>query len=204
MTWKTLDDLDLAGRIVLTRVDINVPVEDGRVTDATRIERIVPTVKDILAKGGKAGPAGAFRAPQGQGRARDVSETGRARARGRARAAGGLRSRRPTALRSRRCQREASLLLENTRFHAGEEKNDPDAGPVLCRARRRLLQRRLLGRAPGPCLDRGHRASPAVLRRAADGGGTEGARGGARRPSGRFSPWWAAPRSRPSSTCWAT
>ena len=44
MAWKTLDDMDLAGKVVLTRVDINVPVEDGRVTDATRIERIVPTV----------------------------------------------------------------------------------------------------------------------------------------------------------------
>jgi phosphoglycerate kinase len=52
MGWKTLDDMELAGKIVLTRVDINVPVEDGRVTDATRIERIVPTVKDILARGG--------------------------------------------------------------------------------------------------------------------------------------------------------
>jgi phosphoglycerate kinase len=53
MAWKTLDDMDLGGKIVLTRVDINVPMEDGRVTDATRIERIVPTVRDILAKGGK-------------------------------------------------------------------------------------------------------------------------------------------------------
>ncbi|WP_370254892.1 phosphoglycerate kinase, partial [Nioella sp.] len=52
MGWKTLDDMELAGKIVLTRVDIHVPVEAGRVTDATRIERIVPTVKDILAKGG--------------------------------------------------------------------------------------------------------------------------------------------------------
>ena len=42
MGWKTLDDMELAGKIVLTRVDINVPVEAGRVTDATRIERIVP------------------------------------------------------------------------------------------------------------------------------------------------------------------
>ena len=49
---RALDDMDLAGKIVLTRVDINVPMEAGRVTDATRIERIVPTIKDILAKGG--------------------------------------------------------------------------------------------------------------------------------------------------------
>ncbi|GFE66690.1 phosphoglycerate kinase [Litoreibacter roseus] len=52
MAWKTLDDMDLAGKRVLTRVDINVPMEDGVVTDTTRIDRIVPTVKDILAAGG--------------------------------------------------------------------------------------------------------------------------------------------------------
>ena len=43
MRWKTLDDMDLSGKRVLTRVDINVPVADGVVTDATRIERIAPT-----------------------------------------------------------------------------------------------------------------------------------------------------------------
>ncbi len=52
MAWKTLDDMDLAGKRVLTRVDINVPVENGRVTDATRIERIKPTVDAIVAAGG--------------------------------------------------------------------------------------------------------------------------------------------------------
>ena len=53
MGWKTLDDMDLNGKRVLVRVDINVPVVDGVVTDATRIQRIVPTVRDILAAGGK-------------------------------------------------------------------------------------------------------------------------------------------------------
>jgi phosphoglycerate kinase len=66
MAWKTLDDMDLAGKIVLTRVDINVPMEGGRVTDATRIERIVPTVKDILAKGGKPVLLAHFGRPKGQ------------------------------------------------------------------------------------------------------------------------------------------
>ena len=50
--FKTIDDLDMDGKVVLTRVDVNVPVEDGRVTDATRIEKIVPTVKDIQSRGG--------------------------------------------------------------------------------------------------------------------------------------------------------
>ncbi|SFB83040.1 phosphoglycerate kinase [Tropicimonas isoalkanivorans] len=66
MSWKTLDDMDLAGKIVLVRVDINVPVKDGKVTDATRIERIVPTIKDILAKGGKPVMLAHFGRPKGQ------------------------------------------------------------------------------------------------------------------------------------------
>ena len=53
MGWKTLDDMDLSGKIVLTRVDINVPVKDGQVTDAMRLELIKPTIAAILAKGGK-------------------------------------------------------------------------------------------------------------------------------------------------------
>lgn len=66
MAWKTLDDMDLNGKIVLVRVDINVPVEDGRVTDATRIERIVPTVTDILKAGGKPALLAHFGRPKGK------------------------------------------------------------------------------------------------------------------------------------------
>jgi phosphoglycerate kinase len=52
MAWKTLDDYDLSGKKVLTRVDINVPMENGIVTDTTRITRLIPTITDILAAGG--------------------------------------------------------------------------------------------------------------------------------------------------------
>ncbi len=52
MSWKTLDDMALERTRVVTRVDINVPVADGKVTDSTRIDRIIPTVTDILAAGG--------------------------------------------------------------------------------------------------------------------------------------------------------
>ena len=45
--FRTLDDADLRGRRVLVRIDLNVPMENGRVTDATRIERIVPTIREI-------------------------------------------------------------------------------------------------------------------------------------------------------------
>ena len=69
MTWKTLDDMDLGGKVVLTRVDINVPVQDGHVTDDTRIRRIVPTIRDILARGGKPVLVAHFGRPKGQVRA---------------------------------------------------------------------------------------------------------------------------------------
>jgi phosphoglycerate kinase len=51
--FKTLDDLDLAGKTVLVRVDFNVPMAGGKVTDATRIQRAAPTIRDLTAKGAK-------------------------------------------------------------------------------------------------------------------------------------------------------
>ncbi len=125
MAWKTLDDMDLAGKTVLTRVDINVPVEDGRVTDTTRIERIVPTVADIRGRGGKVVLLAHFGRPKGErvpemslgplvpaletafGTAVEFAD-GDYRAKVDALPEGGV------------------LLVENTRFHPGEEKNDPD------------------------------------------------------------------------------
>ena len=52
MSWKTLDQMDLNGQRVLTRVDLNVPMVDGRVADATRIKKIIPTISEIIKKGG--------------------------------------------------------------------------------------------------------------------------------------------------------
>ena len=52
MTRKTLCQMDLNGKRVLTRVDLNVPIVDGKITDATRIKKIVPTVNEIIKKGG--------------------------------------------------------------------------------------------------------------------------------------------------------
>lgn len=66
MGWKTLDDMDLNGKSVLTRVDINVPVEDGKVTDTTRIARIKPTIDDIIAAGGKPILLAHFGRPKGK------------------------------------------------------------------------------------------------------------------------------------------
>src|SRR5947199_8727187 len=53
MAFKTLDSANLSGKRVLVRVDLNVPMENGKVTDATRIERVAPTVTEIAGKGGK-------------------------------------------------------------------------------------------------------------------------------------------------------
>ena len=208
MAWKTLDDMDLAGKVVLTRVDINVPVEDGRVTDATRIERIVPTVKDILAKGGKPVLLAHFGRPKGK----VVPEMSLRVVLPALEAALGV----PVRFAGDCVGAEAEsavgalgagevLLLENTRFHKGEEANDPAFAKALAALGRRLLQRRLLGGAPGARLDRGAGAAAALLRRAADAGRARGAGEGAGRArSGRWWRWSAAPRSRPSSSCSAT
>lgn len=66
MSWKTLDDVTLDGKVVLVRVDINVPMDGGVVTDATRIEKIVPTLRDILAKGGRPVLLAHFDRPKGK------------------------------------------------------------------------------------------------------------------------------------------
>jgi len=52
-SFRTLDDVDVKGKRVLLRVDLNVPTENGRVTDTTRLERIGPTITEISAGGGK-------------------------------------------------------------------------------------------------------------------------------------------------------
>src|SRR5580692_7459371 len=63
--FRTLDDADLAGKRVLLRVDLNVPTENGRVTDATRIERVASTIDEICNKGGKVILLAHFGRPKG-------------------------------------------------------------------------------------------------------------------------------------------
>ena len=128
MGWKTLDDMDLDDKRVLVRVDINVPMQDGVVSDDTRIIRIVPTVRDILAAGGIPVLLAHFGRPKGQRRpefslqplvvcleqalgtpvmfAADCIGAGPA-----------------AALQA--LPKGEVLLLENTRYHAAEEANDP-------------------------------------------------------------------------------
>jgi phosphoglycerate kinase len=65
-SFRTLDDVDVKGKRVLLRVDLNVPMEEGRVTDATRIERVLPTINEISRKGGKVVLLAHFGRPKGQ------------------------------------------------------------------------------------------------------------------------------------------
>ncbi len=64
--FRTLDDVDVKGKRVLLRVDLNVPMENGRVTDATRLERVAPTITEISGKGGKVILLAHFGRPKGR------------------------------------------------------------------------------------------------------------------------------------------
>lgn len=134
MGWKTLDEVDLNGKVVLVRVDINVPLEDGRVTDATRIEKIVPTVRDIMAKGGKPVLLAHFGRPKGKP-VPEMSLAPLVPALAQALGVkvsfaedciGGPAKRAVAAMNDHEV-----VLLENTRFHAGEEKNDAELAAAM-------------------------------------------------------------------------
>ena len=133
MGWKTLDDMELAGKRVLTRVDINVPMQDGQVTDATRIEKITPTVRDILAAGGPILLAH-FGRPKGE-RVDGMSLRHLVPALEHHLAAPVLFVADcvgPAAAAAiGAAQQGQVVLLENTRFHKAEEKNDTDFADQL-------------------------------------------------------------------------
>ncbi len=126
-SFKTLDDVNVSGKRVLLRVDLNVPMEEGRVSDATRIERVLPTIREIADKGGKVILLAHFGRPKGAPSEEDSLRP----------VAGVVEDLlgRPVAFASDCVGAPAAqavaamkdgdvLLLENTRFHKGEEKND--------------------------------------------------------------------------------
>ena len=125
--FHTLDDVDVKAKRVLLRVDLNVPMEQGRVTDATRLERIAPTILELSTKGAKVILLAHFGRPKG----RDPKESLKPVA-----AALSQVIKRPIAF-ADDCIGEVAekavaamkdgdiLCLENTRFHKEEEKNDP-------------------------------------------------------------------------------
>ena len=130
MSWKTLDDMELDGKTVLTRVDINVPMEDGRVTDATRIARIVPTVKDILGAGGKPVLLAHFGRPKGQV-VPEMSLRPLVPALEDAFGTAVTFVERPSRDALDALASDAVVLVENTRFSAMEEANDPKMAGFL-------------------------------------------------------------------------
>src|SRR6185436_9164830 len=66
MSFKTIDAADVSGKRVLVRADLNVPMKDGRVTDATRIERLIPTLEDLTARDAKVVVLSHFDRPKGK------------------------------------------------------------------------------------------------------------------------------------------
>ena len=133
MSFRSLDDADVKGKRVLVRVDLNVPMQDGKVADATRIEEIVPTIAEIADKGGKVILLSHFGRPKG----RNPKDSLRPVA---AEVARILKM--PVAF-AEDCvgpKAEAAvaalnngdvLCLENTRFHPEEEKDDQDFAKQL-------------------------------------------------------------------------
>lgn len=126
--FRTLDDAELAGKRVLTRVDLNVPMEDGKVSDTTRIDRILPTIREIAQKGGKVVLLAHFGRPKGRDEKNSLKQVVPALAHALGQPVifvddciGEDVAKAVAAARNGEV-----LLLENTRFHAGDEKNDAD------------------------------------------------------------------------------
>ena len=137
MSHRSLGDLQVAGRRVLLRADLNVPMKDGKVTDATRIERLAPTIRELAGAGARVVVMSHFGRPDGR-RRDDMS------LRPLAGALSGALGGAPVSFASDCIGPEARAmvdrladgqvgLLENLRFHAGEEANDPAFAAELAR-----------------------------------------------------------------------
>jgi phosphoglycerate kinase len=127
LSFRTIDKADVKDKRVLVRVDLNVPVDNGRISDRTRIERMAPTIVEIADKGGKVILLSHFGRPKGRDPKDSLKDVAAATAQ---------IIQRPVAF-AEDCIGETAeaavnamkpgdiLCLENTRFHPGEEKNDP-------------------------------------------------------------------------------
>ncbi len=133
---RTLDDVNVAGRRVLLRADLNVPVQGGAVSDVTRLERLVPTIRELADKGAKVIVLSHFDRPQGKVvPAMSLAPIAEALAQVlghkvsfAADCIGRIAEAAVAAM-----QNGEVLVLENTRFHAGEEANDPAFSAALAR-----------------------------------------------------------------------
>jgi phosphoglycerate kinase len=126
--FRTLDQADLSGKRVLIRVDLNVPMEAGKVSDGTRLSASAPTIREVASKGGKAILLSHFGRPKGRDENLSLKQVVPALA--------GTTGK-PVAFAPDCVGRDAEkavnalkpgdvLVLENTRFHSGEEKNAPE------------------------------------------------------------------------------
>jgi phosphoglycerate kinase len=125
--FHTMEDLDVAGKRVLLRADLNVPVKDGKITDATRIERLAPTIEALIAKGAKTVVMSHFGRPKGV----DPSQSLKPLVGPLSRAIGGTAVHFATDCIGPEAKKVVDALksgevalLENLRFHPEEEKND--------------------------------------------------------------------------------
>ncbi|MGJ8571100.1 MAG: phosphoglycerate kinase [Hoeflea sp.] len=135
--FKTLDDLtDLTGKRVLLRVDLNVPVKDGKVTDTTRVERVAPTIMELSNKGARVILLAHFGRPKGQA----VASMSLGPIAGIVESVLDHRVHFATDCIGEAAQKAVDamvdgdvLLLENTRFHSGEETNDHEFAKELAK-----------------------------------------------------------------------
>jgi len=133
--FKTLDDIgEISGKRVLVRVDLNVPVKDGEVTDTTRIERVAPTISELADKGAKVVLLAHFGRPKGEANPefslkQIVDATSKVLGKPVAFAEDCIGEKAAAAIEA--LPAGGVLLLENTRFHKGEEKNDAEFTKAL-------------------------------------------------------------------------
>ncbi len=134
MSFRSLDDVMVAGKRVLLRADLNVPLHDGRITDRTRLERLTPSIRELAGKGARVIVCSHFGRPKGKpdpafslapiaaalGEMLGQSVVFAADCIGPV-AAAAVAALAPGAV----------LVLENTRFHPGEEANDPEFAKAL-------------------------------------------------------------------------
>ena len=136
MTFRTLDGVSVAGKRVLLRADLNVPVHDGRITDLTRLERLSPTIRELAAGGARVIVLSHFERPKGKRVPQMSLEPVAA-------ALGDVLHRKvrfaedcigvPAHQAIEALSDGDVAVLENTRFHAGEEKNDPAFAEALAK-----------------------------------------------------------------------
>ena len=136
MSFKTLDEADVRGKRVLVRADLNVPMRDGHISDMTRVERVVPTIQELTDKGARVVILSHFERPKGRRvpelslapLAEAISEVLRKPVSFADDCIG------PTAAAAVAALHDGDvLLLENTRFHKGEEENDPEFVAALAK-----------------------------------------------------------------------